>query len=165
MERVHLQPYTRRWKWAFFRERILLRMALGKRIDEIHHVGSTAIPGMIAKPVVDIITTVPDYDGVGQCIDPIEGLGYEHKGENPELRQHLFLKGDPATHSLYLVEWPSQLLADRILFRDCLIKSPELARAYADLKQQLVQQFDGDRGTYQEGKAEFVRQTVRRCKP
>jgi GrpB-like predicted nucleotidyltransferase (UPF0157 family) len=162
-DRVHLRPYTNRWKWQFFREKILLRMSLGRRISEIHHVGSTAVRGMIAKPVIDIIAEVPDYDQAADFIDAIEVLGYEHKGENPEMRQYLLVKGDPTTHTLYLVERPSQFLADRLRFRDCLVQSPEAAQAYTDLKRRLVQQFDGDLQAYQEGKADFVRQTLRRC--
>jgi GrpB-like predicted nucleotidyltransferase (UPF0157 family) len=115
---------------------------------------------MIAKPIIDILVVVEDFERAAGCIHAIEQLGYEYKGENEQLRQHHFVKGYPTTHSLYVVERQSEDLAAKTCFRDTLIQDAGVARAYADLKQRLAQRFPADRQAYQEAKGAFIHQVL-----
>jgi len=157
---VHLHPYRVAWRWLFYKEWIRLWIRLRSQVLDIQHVGSTAIPGMIAKPIIDIIVVMEDFERAVQCIDAIEQLGYEYKGENEQLRQYYFIKGHPPTHSLYVVERQSEDLAAKICFRDHLIQHPEVAHAYADLKRRLARQFPTDRLAYQKAKGAFIQQVL-----
>jgi GrpB-like predicted nucleotidyltransferase (UPF0157 family) len=157
---VRLRPYTPVWRWLFHVERIRLWCRLKSHILDIQHVGSTAIPGMIAKPIIDILVVVEDFERAAGCIPAIEQLGYEYRGENEQLRQHHFVEGHPTTHSLYVVERQSEDLAAKTCFRDCLIQDAEVARAYADLKRRLARRFSADRQAYQGAKGAFIQQVL-----
>jgi GrpB-like predicted nucleotidyltransferase (UPF0157 family) len=155
-KRVRLQRHSTIWKWLFRKEKALLRIAMRGHMLDIQHVGSTAIPGMIAKPIVDILVAVSDFERAFACVTPIEHLGYEYKGESEDQRQYHFVKGNPACYHLHLVEMSGDTWVNRIAFRDYLIGHPEIARQYADLKQQLARQFPDDLRAYQDGKLPFV---------
>ena len=157
---VRLRPYTPVWRWLFHVERIRLWCSLRSQVLDIQHVGSTAIPGMIAKPIIDILVVVQDFERAAGCISAIESLGYEYEGENEQLRQHYFVKGYPTTHSLYVVERQSEDLAAKTCFRDILIQDAGVARSYADLKQRLARRFPADRQAYQEAKGAFIHQVL-----
>jgi GrpB-like predicted nucleotidyltransferase (UPF0157 family) len=157
---VQLTPYSTQWKWLFRWERLRLWLQLGSAIQAVHHVGSTAIPGMPAKPIIDIIVVVADFERAERCIPVIERLGYEYKGENDQLRQRYFVKGYPTTHTLFVVEPHSQELAAKVCFRDYLTQHAELAQAYADLKRRLAREFATDRQAFQDAKAPFVQQVL-----
>jgi len=111
---VRLHPYTPAWRWRFSLERIHLWLKLRGQVLDIQHVGSTAIPGMPAKPIIDIMVAVPDFERVQQCVPAIMRLGYECRGENEQLRQCYFVKGHPTMHTLYLVGPQNEELAARI---------------------------------------------------
>ena len=162
---VRLQPYTPAWRWRFLLERARLWLSLGGRVLKIVHVGSTAIPGMPAKPILDIMVVVDDFERAARCIPALERLGYEYKGENHQLRQHYLVKGQPATHTLYLVEPENEDLAARICFRDYLLEHPEAAQTYADLKAGLAGQHAMDLKAYQEGKLDFVQEVLELASP
>jgi GrpB-like predicted nucleotidyltransferase (UPF0157 family) len=161
---VRLRPYTPVWAWLFFAERMRLRGALRGLVVDIQHVGSTAVPGMPAKPILDICVALRDYDTAMRCVHYIEGLGYEYRGENHELRQHRFVKGQPTAYHLYVVEAGSEIMAKGTRLRDYLVRHPDVARAYADRKWQLAAQFATDRRAYQEAKLAYIDQVVRRAR-
>jgi GrpB-like predicted nucleotidyltransferase (UPF0157 family) len=162
---VRLHPYTPAWRWRFWLERIRLRLSLGAQIVKIEHVGSTAIPGMPAKPVIDLMVVVADLERAPRCLPAFERLGYEYRGENHALRQHYLVKGHPPAFTLYLVEPENRELAARIRFRDYLIEHPEAAQAYADLKAGLAERHAMDLKAYQDGKAGFVQQVLEMAMP
>ena len=155
-KRVRLKRHSTIWKWLFRKEKALLRVAMRGHVLDIQHIGSTAIPGMIAKPVIDILAAVSDLERAFACVTAIEQLGYEHKGESEDQRQYYFVKGNPARYHLYLVERSGEAWVSRIAFRDFVIRHPEIARQYADLKRQLAFQFPDDLRAYQDGKLPFV---------
>ena len=94
-EPVQLRQHSPLWKWKFRKEKLLLGVLLGKNLIDIEHVGSTAIPGMIAKPIIDFLATVPDFERAFQSVSRIERIGYEYKGENLETKQYTFVRGTP----------------------------------------------------------------------
>ena len=79
---VKLNPFTNEWERLFSEEKSRLQAAIGKYVLDIQHVGSTSIPGMVAKPIIDIAIAVKNFEKASICIKAIEQLGYEYKGEN-----------------------------------------------------------------------------------
>jgi GrpB-like predicted nucleotidyltransferase (UPF0157 family) len=159
---VKLVPYDPDWRRAFEREKARLQQAVGEQVLEIQHVGSTAIPGVAAKPIIDIGIAVKDFEDAAACVPPIEALGYTYRGEHGIPRRHYFIQGAPLrTHHLHMVEVMSWDWRSLVLFRDTLIAHPETAAAYLALKQELARRFQGQREAYTDGKASFIEQVLR----
>jgi len=160
MQRVELAKHSRLWKWKFRKEKALLRAFLRGDILDIEHVGSTAVPDMIAKPIIDLVATVSNFELAFDYVHKIEKIGYEYKGENAELRQYFFVKGTPAAYHLYVQERFADVFG-RIAFRDCLMRNSEIAFRYAELKRTLAASDSVDIRTYQEGKRGFIDEVLR----
>jgi GrpB-like predicted nucleotidyltransferase (UPF0157 family)/GNAT superfamily N-acetyltransferase len=161
-EPVSISPYDPEWPARFERERRLLEAAIGAWVSGgIHHVGSTAVPGLDAKPIVDVLVGVADLETSRACFEPLGGLGYRYAPFLPE-QMHWFCKPHPArrTHHLHLVPAGSRRFADELAFRDRLRESPDTARSYAALKRDLAVRFRDDREAYTGAKADFVRKTL-----
>ena len=153
---VRLIPYTVEWEQLFEEEKARLQTAVGEYVLDIQHVGSTSIPGIVAKPIIDIAIAVRNFEEASVCIEPIEQLGYEYRCENGIPRRHYFTKGKPRTHHLHMNEIESRDWSDQIIFRDHLIRHPEIAKQYAELKMELAQQYPQDRQAYLDNKAPFI---------
>ena len=142
---------------------------MGQWVEEVEHVGSTAIPGLDAKPVIDLIVGLEDMAYADFCVEPLMNLGYSYWAEGAQPHHHLFVRFvDPAmnarTHNLHLVEAGGQYWKERLLFRDYLRKHPETAKEYAELKYRLASRHRDDREAYPEAKAGFVTVVVRRAR-
>jgi GrpB-like predicted nucleotidyltransferase (UPF0157 family) len=159
-DQVRLRPYTLLWKWLFYKEWLLLRIGLLGVVRDIQHIGSTAIHGMLAKPIIDIAAIATDYEQARPCTELLLWYGYVYRGENESVRLYYFTKGNPITHHLYVYEEGSQELIDKLQFRDYLKQHPDTAQAYAELKQRLVRRYPADRQAYQDAKAGFVRRVL-----
>jgi GrpB-like predicted nucleotidyltransferase (UPF0157 family) len=157
---VRLVPYTQEWERLFEEEKCRLQAAVGKYVLDIQHVGSTSIPGMLAKPILDIAIAVQNFEEAGICIQPIEQSGYEYMGENGIPRRRFFVKGDPRTHHIHMNEMGSWDWNNQIDFRDYLIQHPESAEEYAELKLALAQRYPTDRQSYLDGKAPFIERVL-----
>ena len=155
-ETVVVRPYTPEWPQLYLAEEARLVGCIGEYVLDIQHIGSTSIPGMIAKPILDVAIAVYDFEEATRCIQPIERLGYHYRGEYGISRRHYFTKGNPRTHHLHMLERHSENWANTISFRDHLRQNPSLAEEYAALKQRLSEQFPTDRLAYQDGKAAFI---------
>ncbi len=169
MEPVHVEPYDRSWPLLFARERALVLGVAGGWIDRVEHVGSTAVPGLAAKPVVDLMAGLSFMRDAERCVDPLVGLGYSYWAEGAEPHHRLFVRFvdetmTARTHNLHLVEVGGAYWRDRLLFRDHLRENPETARAYARLKHGLADQYRDDREAYTAAKSDFVREIVRRAR-
>lgn len=141
----------------------LERTALAQRIDQwaaggIHHIGSTAVAGLEAKPIIDIMVGVRDLETSRACFEPLAGLGYLYAPYLPE-EMHCFCKPDPArrTHHLHLVPVGSPRYRDALAFRDVLRADPQAAAEYAALKRDLAGRHRDDREAYTEAKGAFIR--------
>ncbi len=123
----------------------------------IHHVGSTAVPGMEAKPIIDILVGVRDLDEARDCFEPLAELEYLYAPYLPE-QMHWFCKPDPAqrTHHLHLAPVNSQRYRDELAFRDKLRSDPALAERYVALKHELAARYPDDRDAYTDGKSTFI---------
>ncbi len=157
-ESIRICDYDPRWPGMFEREREALRAAIGVwATGGIHHVGSTAVPGLAAKPIVDILVGVEGLDVSRACFEPLAGLDYLYAPYRSE-EMHWFCKPHPSsrTHHLHLVPSESDRFADELVFRDRLRADPNTARAYANLKRELAIRFRDDREAYTEAKTEFI---------
>ncbi len=157
---VRLVAYDPQWKRLFELEKACLQEVLGLTILDIQHMGSTSIPGMLAKPIIDIAIAIADFEEGRACIPLIEGLGYEYKGEFGIPLRHYFVKGDPRTFHVHMSEITSLEWQNTLLFRDYLIQHAEIARGYAELKTRLAAKYPQDRTAYLDGKTEFVQRVI-----
>ncbi|MCI0388939.1 MAG: GrpB family protein [Acidobacteria bacterium] len=161
---VILVHYNSEWERLFAEEKDRLQATIGDYVIDIQHVGSTSIPGIVAKPIIDIGIAVNNYEEASICIGPMERLGYEYRGENGIPRRHYFVKGSPRTHHIHVVEMASHDWQTLVLFRDYLLAYPEIAQKYAVLKLRLADEFRNDREAYQQGKGEFIQNVIELAK-
>ncbi len=157
---VRLVPYAPEWKDYFELEKVALQQALGSYILDIQHIGSTAIPGMPAKPIVDIAIAIVDFEEAKAYIPLIEKLNYEYKGEFGIPRRHYFVKGNPRLFHIHMSEITSIEWQNTLLFRDYLRQHSDVAQEYARLKKELATKYPQDREAYLDGKTAFVEQVL-----
>jgi GrpB-like predicted nucleotidyltransferase (UPF0157 family) len=162
-EAIRIVAYDSRWPQRFAEERTLLEEAIGPWVaGGIHHVGSTAVPGLEAKPIIDILVAVRDLEKSRECFEPLARLDYRYATYLPE-EMHWFCKPHPnrRTHHLHLVPADSKHYAAELAFRDALRGNPNLADEYAALKHELARRFADDREAYTEAKADFICRVLR----
>jgi GrpB-like predicted nucleotidyltransferase (UPF0157 family) len=169
VEQVHIVSYDPSWPTLFAQERNHVLEAVGRWVEEVEHIGSTAILGLDAKPVVDLMVGLKSMAHASSCVEPLANLGYSYWAEGAQPHHHLFVRFvDPAmsarTHNLHLVEAGGQYWHERLLFRNYLHSHLEVAKEYARLKHQLASRHRDDRESYTEAKADFVGEVVRRAK-
>jgi GrpB-like predicted nucleotidyltransferase (UPF0157 family) len=163
-EPVRVDSYDHSWPARFEQEHPGLEKALGDSITGgIHHVGSTSVPGLDAKPIIDILVGVADLEASRASIEPLAGVGYMYAPYRPD-EMLWFCKPDPAhrTHHLHLVPTDSSRFRSELAFRDYLRTHPEVAEEYATLKRRLASQFEHNRAAYTEAKADFIRDVLDR---
>jgi GrpB-like predicted nucleotidyltransferase (UPF0157 family) len=157
-EPISLHAYDPSWPARFQEEAALLAETLEPWITGgVHHVGSTAVPGLAAKPVIDIMVGVADLESTRPCIELLAGLEYCYAPYREDV-MHWFCKPSPArrTHHLHLVPSESRRFTDVLAFRDFLRTHPEAFRRYEALKRRLAAEFPDDRNAYTDGKAAMV---------
>lgn len=155
---VRLSEYSQEWHEAFLRERELLTRALGEKAVAIEHIGSTSVPGLKAKPILDIAVGLRTLEPAAALIQPLAELGYAFRPGSGVLGRLFFAKGpeDCRTHYLHCEEYGSAHWRNQLAFRDRLIQNPELRQAYEDLKEGLARQYPNDRQRYTQGKEDFI---------
>jgi len=173
-EVVAIVPYDPAWPEAYRREKAHLLACLpNDLVVRVEHFGSTAVPGLAAKPIVDMLVEVTDLQATKVRIAPVlEAQGYEYfwrptHGDAGPPFYAWFIKRDQAgarTHHIHMVEGHFTEHWDRLLFRDWLIAHPDLARQYEALKVRLAAASPDDRVAYTGGKTEFVVRVTERAK-
>jgi GrpB-like predicted nucleotidyltransferase (UPF0157 family) len=159
IRKVAVVPHNPDWQSAFTTESQHIAMALGDNLVNIYHIGSTSIPTIYAKPIIDILIAVKDLAKVDNLIISIEALGYIGMGEFGITGRRFFKKDNAAgmrTHHIHTFETGSPQIDRHLAFRDYLISHPETALEYSKLKQQLAQKYPTDIQSYMDGKAEFI---------
>ncbi len=164
---VEVVPYRLEWPALFEVAAGELRGALGASILAVHHVGSTSVPNLCAKPILDVLVSVEDFDEALGLVPRIEVLGYVFRRDEEIEDRHYFRRGDDwaRTHHLSLATPSSRHHVDTIAFRDALRRDPQLASGYADLKLTLARRFPRDREAYVNGKTDFVMGVLRSLDP
>jgi GrpB-like predicted nucleotidyltransferase (UPF0157 family) len=163
---VEVVPYDDSWPLKFQEERLLLESVLGKwLVGPIQHIGSTAVPSLPAKPVIDIMAPIHTLAASLPAIEALASAGYMYYPYKPEI-MHWFCKPSPShrTHHLHLVPYEGILWNERLAFRDALRQDSVLASEYANLKLQLAILFRFDREAYTEAKAPFVLRVLSQLK-
>ena len=178
---VLIADYDPRWPKMYEKERGRILAAIGGWLADAQHVGSTAIPGLAAKPVIDIIAGLRSWNDREQCIARLEALGYEDRGERVMPGMLLLVKRTdvPApgqtyrnfdgeittrTHVLHLMETSHPEWQRHIIFRDYLRQDGAVAARYAELKQRLAQDHGLDISAYTEGKSAFIEVVIGRAR-
>jgi len=160
---VEIVDYDPAWPNLFLLERNTITAALGRWMTGLpEHIGSTAVPGLAAKPIIDIMAPVISLEAAAPAIKAAESIGYVHFPYKPEV-MHWFCKPSPQirTHHLHLVPKDSPLWMERLAFRDALRASSELGSQYEELKRTLAAQYRNDREAYTNAKAPFVQRVLR----
>lgn len=155
---VRLIDYDPRWPALFRADSAELSAALRQPMSHIHHVGSTAIPGLPAKPILDILVLIRDFGSALELVPALAKLGYEYRPNGDISDRHFFRRriGTSRTHHLSLAEPSSRYALVTLAFRDALREDQQLATKYSELKHELARQFPEDRESYTQGKTAFV---------
>ena len=157
---VVIAGYDPLWPGLFAEEAGRIQQAMGDTLVAVEHVGSTAVPGLSAKPIIDILVGVRALGEGEQAAPALAALAYECRGENGIPGRLFFRKGPvqfQRTHHLHMVEVGHAQWASLLSFRDYLRAHPDEARRYEALKQHLAIRFCDDRAAYSAGKADFIK--------
>ncbi len=159
--RVCVVPPDPTWKRHFEAEAEHIAGALGDLVSTIHHVGSTAVPGLCAKPIIDILLVVEDLHILDRRTPALESLGYEALGEHGIVRRRYFRKDDASgvrTHQIHSFKVNDDEIERHLAFRDYLIEHAHVASAYGELKRALAVQYPYDIDAYMDGKDPFIKE-------
>ena len=161
---VELVPHRAEWKTLFESEANLLREAIGKSVVAIEHIGSTAVFGLDAKPIIDILVGVQKLKDAEKCIAPLTEIGYEYRSEQGIAGRFYFRKGiaDVSTHHLHMFEMTSDFWRSHLLFRDYLRQHPNAVKDYGKLKKELAVKYNNNRPAYTEAKAAFIESILKK---
>jgi GrpB-like predicted nucleotidyltransferase (UPF0157 family) len=148
--------YDPSWPGEFERLKAAIWPALADVATSIQHVGSTAVKGLAAKPVIDLDVVAPAHQ-LATCIARLATLGYQHQGDCGVPQREAFRSpAGSVSHHLYLCPETSPALANHLAIRDYLRNDAAQARAYGDLKKRLAIEFSNDRAGYVEAKTAFL---------
>lgn len=161
MDAIEIYPYDPTWPDLFLATARPLRAALGQGALRIDHIGSTSLPGVAAKPILDIQISVAGFEPFDRILQPMAALGYDWRSDNPELTKRYFRESPGARRTHIHVReagsWSEQL---NLLFRDYMRQHPDDCAAYVALKQRLAVQYRDDREAYTEAKDPFIWQIL-----
>jgi GrpB-like predicted nucleotidyltransferase (UPF0157 family) len=160
---VRLEGPNPRWAEAFETEAARVASALQPFGARVEHCGSTSVPGIPAKPIIDILIGLPVPIDLAAVAGALAAVGYEHATWAGVPGHEVFGKGDPRTHLLHVVPHGKDAWARMLAFRDALRADPALAAEYAAIKQDLAARFPDDRSTYTDGKSAFVARVLAAC--
>ena len=164
--RIAVVPYDRRWPQEFERAAGEVAAALGPNLLAVHHIGSTSIPGMHAKPVIDILAVVADLHALDLRTAEMRRLGYEAMGEFGIEERRYFRRDDSAgrrTHQVHAFADGSPHLRRHLAFRDFMRAHPDVAARYGELKRRLAAAHPHDLDAYMDGKDAFIKEVEARA--
>lgn len=166
--KVSIVEYCPQWREMFEEEKHLLQSVLGEDSAEVEHIGSTAVNGLAAKPVIDIMIGLPDFSVADKVVPRIEALGYgyikKYEDEMPFRRYFAKNSNGIRTHQIHMVEVGSKFWGRHLLFRDYLRQNPDIAKKYAVLKKQLAEREWVDVNEYADAKSEFIKDIENKAK-
>ena len=160
---LSLVPYDPDWPGRFEAEAVRLRSALDEAVSAIEHVGSTAIPGVPGKPVLDIAVAVTSESAADECIRPLTELGYEYRGpygDDPRRRYYVRDENGVRVAQIHLYVLPAAAWDEKLAFRDALRVDRALASAYATEKYRVANEVAWDKAEYAVAKGPFVERVL-----
>ena len=161
---VQLAEWTPRWTELFAEEAARLRAALGDLAVAIEHYGSTSVPGLVAKPLLDILIGGPEATDAAPYVAALAPLGYDYAAHAGVPEHLVFGRGTARTHLVHVVRYGGEAWQRGLAFRDALRADPLLRQGYAELKRELALTYGIERGRYTAGKSAFVEHVLRRCR-
>jgi GrpB-like predicted nucleotidyltransferase (UPF0157 family) len=176
-----IADYDPRWPDMYEEERACIQRAIGKWLADLQHCGSTAVPGLAAKPVIDIYAGLRSWADREHCIAPLEALGYEYRGENAGPGAVIFVKLTDRplpgqiyrardgkirarSHNLHVMPRTHPEWDRHVLFRDYLRQDKSVAGRYAELKRELAEKYPTDIDAYTKAKSEFIEIVIGRAR-
>jgi GrpB-like predicted nucleotidyltransferase (UPF0157 family) len=161
-ETFEVTPYDPNWPLMFEEESASVEATIGENAVEIEHVGSTSVPGLSAKPIIDMLLAVESFLPLAEYERLLGPLGYHYQSLGPETDSEwlFFWKGVPRTHHLHIVEFATWQYHRHIIFRDYLRSHPDVAQRYEDVKRELAEAFKSDRPAYTRGKTAFIKSII-----
>ena len=157
---VIVTKYNPQWPALYEEEKTQILSLVGHKVVAIEHVGSTAVRGLVAKPIIDIIVAIHRLADAEECILPLQSIGYEYVPEYEDTlpERRYFRKGPPGerTYHVHMVELTSDFWEQHLLFRDFLRTHPEVAGQYYQLKKELAAKYGSDHEGYTEAKTTFI---------
>lgn len=169
MDEIIIVEYDPHWSQQFEEEAATIWQVLGNDlVTRIEHFGSTAVPGLAAKPIIDLLVEVRSLEEAKSRIPLLKALEYAYWQEDPRPGRMFLVKGMPPyglqrTHHLHIVEADSDLW-ERLLFRDYLQSRPEEVQRYAALKRQLAERFKTDREAYTNAKSDYIQAVMAKAR-
>lgn len=160
VRKVDVVPYDSIWPTLYQKEVDRISNDIGNAIEYYYHMGSTAVPGLSAKPTIDILAVADSLQNLDSKKDVMSELGYQVKGEHgiPGRRYYQKLSGEVHLYHIHAFEKEHPEINRYLNFRDYLQTNPLVREAYQQLKQELAQKFMYDAPSYTAGKSEFIRQ-------
>ncbi|CAH0232027.1 hypothetical protein SRABI96_02702 [Peribacillus sp. Bi96] len=165
MRKVEVVSHKKEWSILFQGECKELQDIFGDELIGLYHIGSTAIPAIHAKPVIDILAVVRSIERVVGFNQKMEQIGYEARGENGIAGRRFFSKGgNERTHHIHMFQKGHEEIARHLAFRDYMLAHSYEAQRYSQLKQRLAAQFPNDINGYVNGKNDFIKEMDERAK-
>ncbi len=161
MREITVVAYNPEWPKMFEQEAKKLKEIFGELAINIHHTGSTSVPNLMAKPVIDITIEVDDIAKVDQLNQALSAIGYETRGECGMPLRRFFIKGEPRSHHLHVWDKDHAEIERDLLFRDTLIQNIPARLAYENLKQKLCKQHRFEPDKYTLGKDRLIKEILR----
>lgn len=160
MRNIRVVDHNAEWINIFEAEKKKFKMIFGEELIDVHHIGSTAVPDLKAKPVIDIMPVVKNIKNVDQHDAEMTDLGYEGLGEYGIAGRRYFRKGgDARTHHIHVFEKGSYDIIRHLAFRDYLREHQNVRTHYEELKITLADEFPNDSNGYMDGKNQFIKET------
>ncbi|WP_026771501.1 MULTISPECIES: GrpB family protein [Sediminibacillus] len=159
MRRVKVVAYNDQWPRLFLDEAAQIKEIFGDELIDVHHIGSTSVPNLAAKPIIDIMPVVRRIEKVDEYNEQMTAIGYEGKGEFGIPGRRYFRKGgDTRSHHVHIFSQGDYGVIRHLAFRDFLRSHPEAARNYGRKKRELAGQFPSDIEAYMDGKNQVVQE-------
>ena len=164
---IEIVEYNPQWPVQYQQAKAEILTVIGNKVQAIEHVGSTAVHGLGAKSIIDIMVAVRRLSDAQECIEPLRSIGYhyvpEYEAFIPE--RCYFHGGPPERHRhLHMVERTSDFWKRHLLFRNYLRAHPDVARHYHELKKELAAKYGSDREGYTDAKTSFIESAVARAR-
>ncbi|TVX92644.1 GrpB family protein [Paenibacillus agilis] len=157
---VYLVPWTEQWEIEFNEEVSKIRCEINGGIVAIHHIGSTAVKGLSAKPIIDIAIELKSFDAGIHCVPGLERLGYVYRGTDVLPDRHYFNKGEPRTHQIHMFQTGSEYLDKQLTLRDYLRENEDARNEYQELKQKLTMEHSTNKLAYADSKTVFINKII-----
>lgn len=162
-ESFDLSNYDPAWPQLYEQESDQIMEALGDDVIDIAHIGSTSVPGLRAKPIIDILVAVDVFAPIDSYTARLTPLDYHHHPHDNDEERLFFWKGIPRTHHLHIVEYATWEHQRHLIFRDYLRAHPDIAQWYEQVKRELAAAFKNNRPAYTKGKTAFIKSIMERA--